>query len=542
MSFHTTGSSDDKGISSAEVDSSGTALAKKADTGADAVQNDTSARVHGVIAVPPEREVASFSTGVPPESADTGENDHEDATKVSASPQMSPNLSDTREDSASVARENDSFCEDKETSLPSHVTGNTLQGIMSSNADQGRGTLNAEERRSTDINVDKSIVSAQVRGEEQGESDVKAAKVCTASHIQHKNEASTSTSTAQADRRHDSDLNQTSPNVKESEGAIAHSANRDVPVNSSGDNSFQRNNSSGALDVSNDIRKLPEKALVDAPKESLSGPRRGESVSSARQIESTGKHKTDTKPTTVKSSEQSEEIRSSADLVTTTSKVAGPATTGDTAIGASSVVNATVKSQEDSAAETNEGLSGRTRKHTRSDERGNDPLGSISVEDPSQTKRRRVELPLDTSTRAYARTTNLTQQDTSIPPKISHALKSNFPAVEDVKIRLYEMGSRVHRGNGPERRFADYWEALSRVIGFRLQRGLGSSQSSLDEAHKVLGSFLRTKQMRRLHNLLILGKFCRRRSPTKIVYANKSPRVFLVRADGTVYKRPCHGA
>jgi hypothetical protein len=91
---------------------------------------------------------------------------------------------------------------------------------------------------------------------------------------------------------------------------------------------------------------------------------------------------------------------------------------------------------------------------------------------------------------------------------VSQAPQHEFLDVEDVKIRLYDIGSRVHRGKSPERRFAAYWEALSCFVSFRLQRGgRSTSQSTFDGVRKVLDSFLKTKRMRRLHNLLIMGKF-----------------------------------
>lgn len=82
-----------------------------------------------------------------------------------------------------------------------------------------------------------------------------------------------------------------------------------------------------------------------------------------------------------------------------------------------------------------------------------------------------------------------------------------FTDVEELKIRLFDIASRVHRGTGPERRFMAYWEALSRFLSFKVQQGPTHDSNGLDGVHEVLNSFLVTKQMRKLHNLLIMGKY-----------------------------------
>ena len=124
---------------------------------------------------------------------------------------------------------------------------------------------------------------------------------------------------------------------------------------------------------------------------------------------------------------------------------------------------------------------------------------------------------------------------------VSPTPQHEFLDVEDVKIRLYDIGSRVHRGKSPERRFAAYWEALSCFLSFRLQRGGRSTRESIfDRIRNVLESFLKTKQMRRLHNLLIMGKFG---SDERFASENRayirSLSIFVVRANGTMYERLC---
>jgi hypothetical protein len=109
---------------------------------------------------------------------------------------------------------------------------------------------------------------------------------------------------------------------------------------------------------------------------------------------------------------------------------------------------------------------------------------------------------------AQDRTKNVAPQREPSSLIVSQTPQHEFLDVEDVKIRLYDIGSRVHRGKSPERRFAAYWEALSCFLSFHLQRGdRSTSQSTFDGVRNVLDSFLKTKQMRRLHNLLIMGKF-----------------------------------
>jgi hypothetical protein len=128
---------------------------------------------------------------------------------------------------------------------------------------------------------------------------------------------------------------------------------------------------------------------------------------------------------------------------------------------------------------------------------------------------RRADIPMpitsslvQVSSEAQDTTMAMAPQCEPSSPEVSREINSGFRDVEDLKIRLYDIGSRVHRGKRPERRFAAYWEALSCFVSFRLHRGgRSTSQSTIDGVRKVLDSFLKTKQMRRLHNLLIMCKF-----------------------------------
>lgn len=93
---------------------------------------------------------------------------------------------------------------------------------------------------------------------------------------------------------------------------------------------------------------------------------------------------------------------------------------------------------------------------------------------------------------------------------LSRAFSPANVDVESIKIRMYDIASRVHRGKGPEHRFAAYWGALSRFLSFQVQRDASpGGKSSLGNIHEALDSFLVTKQMRKLHNMLIMGKFTR---------------------------------
>ena len=83
------------------------------------------------------------------------------------------------------------------------------------------------------------------------------------------------------------------------------------------------------------------------------------------------------------------------------------------------------------------------------------------------------------------------------------------PCLETIKMNLYLEGCKAHRGNGPERQFAGYWDALARNIAIGLRGKDRSKRWSNDEAcngiEYCLDSFLITKKLKRLHNELILA-------------------------------------
>jgi hypothetical protein len=141
---------------------------------------------------------------------------------------------------------------------------------------------------------------------------------------------------------------------------------------------------------------------------------------------------------------------------------------------------------------------------------------SSSREDRLEPKRRRLETPRAVPSSALRGPTqrNRRRRKPSERNGAANRLGTLAPGladVESIKTRLYDVASRVHRGRGTERLFASYWEALSRFLSFQVQDGASSgNDSSLSAVHKVLDSFLITQQMRKLHNLLIMGKFRRR--------------------------------
>ena len=83
------------------------------------------------------------------------------------------------------------------------------------------------------------------------------------------------------------------------------------------------------------------------------------------------------------------------------------------------------------------------------------------------------------------------------------------PCLDTMKMNIFLEGCKAHRGKGPERRFADYWDALARNIALGLRGKDRSKRCSNDEAcngiEYILSSFLTTKRLKRLHNELILA-------------------------------------
>jgi hypothetical protein len=83
-------------------------------------------------------------------------------------------------------------------------------------------------------------------------------------------------------------------------------------------------------------------------------------------------------------------------------------------------------------------------------------------------------------------------------PPSAHAFDSM--KLNRVKTLLYSAGSRVHRGRGSERIFAEYWDAIMLRLSDRL-----SSHTS-ESCDRALNAFLRSARLRKLHNNFIKSK------------------------------------
>ncbi|KAL9180819.1 hypothetical protein ACHAXT_011272 [Thalassiosira profunda] len=79
------------------------------------------------------------------------------------------------------------------------------------------------------------------------------------------------------------------------------------------------------------------------------------------------------------------------------------------------------------------------------------------------------------------------------------------PTAGQLKLALYLEASKAHRGRGPERRFAQYWEALERYIAMGSGRTRSGARASLESVEATLAGFLTTRKMKRLHNGLVLA-------------------------------------
>jgi len=171
-------------------------------------------------------------------------------------------------------------------------------------------------------------------------------------------------------------------------------------------------------------------------------------------------------------------------------------------------------SQQESRAHVKSNASLESRKHRLADD--GDISGESSSCESRPEKRQRSASPVavSSSTIQNAKLRHRSRRGTRIlsrgrvsSRRASRAIQPGLSQVESVKIRLYDIASTVHHGKGPERRFAVYWEALSHFVSS--QAASSGNRSSLVGVHEVLDAFLITKQMRKLHNLLIMGKLGR---------------------------------
>lgn len=81
-------------------------------------------------------------------------------------------------------------------------------------------------------------------------------------------------------------------------------------------------------------------------------------------------------------------------------------------------------------------------------------------------------------------------------------------SIDQIKARLYIVGYKTHYGKGAEKLFANYWDALCNFLGVSTKdRNAANHSCILNGSRKAIRKFLTTKKLKRLHNMLILGKF-----------------------------------
>lgn len=89
-----------------------------------------------------------------------------------------------------------------------------------------------------------------------------------------------------------------------------------------------------------------------------------------------------------------------------------------------------------------------------------------------------------------------------------------------VKAAMYSVGSRVHRGVGFERIFAEYWDAMALRLSERLSR------HSSQQCQQAIEKFLTTSKLRKLHNQFVLNliRNCSKKSAQSIEVAAHIPQ------------------
>ena len=160
---------------------------------------------------------------------------------------------------------------------------------------------------------------------------------------------------------------------------------------------------------------------------------------------------------------------------------------------------------------------------------------SMSISPPSDPNHSRLCSPVHFTAQGH--------HDVAAEEKKGKELESveytQGPCLETIKMNLYLEGRKAHRGNGPERQFADYWDALARNIAIGLRGKDKSKRWSNDEAcngiEYCLDSFLVTKKMKRLHNELILAIM--KQSLATLVEENKFKRHIPIAWRGKARKK-----
>uniref|UniRef100_A0A6S8XKN6 Uncharacterized protein n=1 Tax=Chaetoceros debilis TaxID=122233 RepID=A0A6S8XKN6_9STRA len=81
-------------------------------------------------------------------------------------------------------------------------------------------------------------------------------------------------------------------------------------------------------------------------------------------------------------------------------------------------------------------------------------------------------------------------------------IRNDIRACNKLKLKLYMEAMRVHKGNGEDRKYADYWHAISRYLS---TTGMIRSCSDMDinGIEEIFESFLKTKKMKKLHNAFV---------------------------------------
>ena len=204
----------------------------------------------------------------------------------------------------------------------------------------------------------------------------------------------------------------------------------------------------------------------------------------------------------------------------------------------------TANNSQESKAHVNNDASSNPRKRILYDDENEQ--GELS-QNNRQGKRQRNDMPaVVSSTALQSRANGRSSRRTRIKRRrassrtASRVVQPGFTDFESTKIRLYDLASKVYRGEGPEQRFATYWEALSRFVSSRRRASAHCSELDLKGVHEVLDSFLATKQMRKLHNRLIMGKFVLGSTAnTQQLLTRLRCSSWMLRATGAMYEGAC---
>lgn len=85
-------------------------------------------------------------------------------------------------------------------------------------------------------------------------------------------------------------------------------------------------------------------------------------------------------------------------------------------------------------------------------------------------------------------------------PEEIQGTRRRLVSLNRIKVTLYSSGSRVHRSRGYEKMFQKYWNSVLLLIEGR------SNHPQSTKMRQTIETFLKTRKLRKLHNLLIIGK------------------------------------